>query len=115
MPVFGPERISNEELDLLVAYVESLDAEVSHSEPTALAPDEAVAMHHWMALTALTADDADEAMHHVGHAIELLEDQEHRRGMEAVLVSIEAGARHDAEHEIEPDVGRYRRARPEHG
>ena len=34
-PAFGPERISNEELDLLVAYAESLDAEVSHSEPSA--------------------------------------------------------------------------------
>ena len=58
-------------------------------------------MHHWMALTALTSDDVVQAMHHVGHAIELLEDQEHRQGMEAVLVSLEAGALHDAEHEIE--------------
>ena len=58
-------------------------------------------MHHWMALTALTSDDVVQAMHHVAHAIELLEDQAHRQGMEAVLVSLEAGSLHDAEHEIE--------------
>ena len=101
MPAFGPDQLSDRELDLLVAYVESLDAEGSHSEPTALPLDEAVAMHHWMALTALTAEDAVQATHHVGHAIELLEDEEHRQGMEAVLASLEAGALHDAEHEIE--------------
>ena len=101
MPAFGPEQVSDEELDLLVVYVESLDAEGPHSEPTALALDDAVAMHHWMALTALTADDVAQATHHVGHAIELLEDEEHRQGMEAVLASLEAGALHDAEHEIE--------------
>ena len=93
--------VSDGELDLLVAYVESLETGGSHSEPTALPLDEAVAMHHWMALTALIADDVDEATHHVGHAIELLEDQDHRHAMEAVLASLEAGALHDAEHEIE--------------
>ncbi len=93
--------VSDEELDLLVAYIESLETGGSHSEPTALPLDEAVAMHHWMALTALSADDVVEAMHHVGHAIELLEDQEHRQAMEAVLASLGAGALHDAEHEIE--------------
>ena len=101
MPAFGPDQVSDEELDLLVAYIESLEAEGSHSEPTALPLDEAVAMHHWMALTALTSDDVVQAKHHVAHAIELLEDQEHRQGMEAVLVSLEAGTLHDAEHEIE--------------
>ncbi len=101
MPAFGPDQVSDEQLDLLVAYVESLETEGSHSEPTALPLDDAVAMHHWMALTAMTADDVVQAVHHVAHAIELLEDQEHRQGMEAVLVSLETGALHDAEHEIE--------------
>ena len=101
MPAFGPGQVSDEELDLLVAYVESLEARASHSEPTALPLDEVVAMHHWMALTALTGDDVVEAIHHVSHAIELLQDQEHRQAMEAVLVSLETGALHDAEHEIE--------------
>ena len=86
---------------MLVAYVESLEAQGPHSEPTALPVDEAVAMHHWMALSALAAENADEAVHHVGHAIELLEDGAHRHAMEAVLGSLESGALHDAEHEIE--------------
>ena len=101
MPAFGPAQVSDQELDLLVAYVESLEAEGPHSEPTALALDEAVAMHHWMALTALAAENPAEAVHHVGHAIELLADGAHRDAMEAVLGSLESGALHDAEHEIE--------------
>ena len=101
MPAFGPEQVGDEELDLLVAYVESLEVGGPHSEPTALALDEAVAMHHWTALSALAAEDADEAVHHVGHTIELLEDGAHRHAMEAVLGSLGSGALHDAEHEIE--------------
>ena len=101
MPAFGAERISNQELDLLAVYIESLEAGDSHSEPTAIALGDAVAMHHWMALTALAAERTDEAAHHVAHAIELIEDGEHRRQMEAVVGSLESGRLHDAEHEIE--------------
>lgn len=114
MPAFGAERISNQELDLLAFYVESLEAGDAHSEPTAVSLGDAVAMHHWMALGALADEDTDEAMHHVGHAIELIEDAEHRRRMEAVLGSLRNGQLHDAEHEIEgmlagtaePELGR---------
>ena len=101
MPALGPEQLSNEELDLLVAYIESLESDGGHMEPSAVPLDAEVAMHHWMALAALADDDEDEATHHVGHVIEIVEDDEHRHRMEAVLVSIEAGAHHDAEHEIE--------------
>ena len=101
MPAFGPAQISDRELDLLVAYVESLEVGDAHSEPTAIALADAVAMHHWMALTALAAEDVDEAAHHVAHASELIEDAGHRRAMQAVLASLEAGRVHDAEHEIE--------------
>ena len=98
MPAFGAERISDQELDLLAAYVESLEGSGSHTEPTL---GDAVAIHHWMALTALAGERADEAMHHVGHAIALIEDAGHRQQMEAVLASLESGQLHDAEHEIE--------------
>ena len=101
MPAFGPGQISEGELDLLVTYVESLEAGDSHSEPTAIPLGDAVAMHHWMALTALAAERLNEAAHHVTHASELIEDAEHRRVMQAVLGSLEAGRLHDAEHEIE--------------
>ena len=114
MPAFGAEQISDQELELLGVYVESLEAGGLHSEPTAIPLGDAVAMHHWMALGALADEDTNEAMHHAGHAIELIEDTEHRRRMEAVLGSLESGQLHDAEHEIEgmlagtaePDLGR---------
>ncbi len=101
MPAFGVEQISNQELDLLAVYVEILEVVESHSEPTAISLGDAVAIHHWMALTALAAERVDEATHHVGHAIELIEDAEHRRQMEAVVGSLESGRLHDAEHAIE--------------
>ncbi len=98
MPFFGPSQISGQELDLIATYVESLERPDSHSEPTLR---DAVAIHHWMALTALAAERTDEAAHHVRHAIELIEDAEHRRQMEAVVGSLESGRLHDAEHAIE--------------
>ena len=101
MPAFGPGQISDRELDLLVAYVESLEVGDAHSEPTAIPLGDAIAMHHWMALTALAAEHVDEAAHHVAHASELIEDAGHRGAMQAVLASLEAGRVHDAEHEIE--------------
>ena len=98
MPAFGAERISDRELDLIAAYVESLEGGDPHTEPTL---GDAVAIHHWMALTALAAQRVDEATHHVGHAIGLIEDAEHRGQMEAVLGFLASGQLHDAEHEIE--------------
>ena len=58
-------------------------------------------MHHWMALEALKAENRAEAIHHVRHIIELLEEGEHRHRMESVLEGLEAGEIHDPEHEIE--------------
>lgn len=101
MPAFGAERISDQELDLIAVYVESLEAGSLHSEPTTIPLHDAVAMHHWMALGALADGATIEATHHVGHAIELIEDAEHRGRMEAVLGFLASGQLHDAEHEIE--------------
>ena len=101
MPAFGPGQISDRELDLPVAYVEGLEAGEGHSEPMAIPLGDAIAMHHWMALTALASERVDEAAHHVAHASELIEDAEHQRAMQGVLGSLEAGRLHDAAHEIE--------------
>ena len=98
MPAFGAERISDQELDLIAAYVESLEGSDSHTEPTL---GDAVAIHPWMTLTALAGGRVDEAAHHVRHAIELIEDAGHRGRMEAALGSLNSGQLHDAEHEIE--------------
>jgi hypothetical protein len=57
-----------------------------------------------MALDALKAGSRDDVLHHVGHIIELLEEGEHLRRMEAILNSLRAGETHDPEHEIEEMV-----------
>ena len=61
-------------------------------------------MHHWMALDALKAGNREDAVHHVGHIIELLEEGEHLHRMEAILVSLRAGETYDPEHDIEEMV-----------
>ena len=66
-----------------------------------IAMEDVVAMHHWMAISALKASSVPEAKHHVSHIIDLLEDPDHRRRMEEVLESLETGDLHDAEHPIE--------------
>ena len=101
MPRFGPDRISDGELESLVAFIGGLVPPQAHEEPTGLPSDDAVVMHHWMALTSLTAGDVSEAIHHVRHIIDLVEDPEHAHRMEEVLAGLEAGQLHDAEHEIE--------------
>ncbi len=54
-----------------------------------------------MALEALKAEDRPEAIHHVRHIIELLEEGEHSQRMEAIIDSLLTGDTHEPEHEIE--------------
>ncbi len=100
MPRFGPEQISDEELDELVEFITELTSN-GHGEPLDLAMEDVVAMHHWMALLALKADGVTEARHHVNHIIDLVEDADHRHQMEEVLEALDRGHLHEAEHSIE--------------
>ncbi len=100
MPRFGPERISDEELEELVEFITELTSD-GHGEPLGLAMQDVVAMHHWMALLALKADKVTEAKHHVDHIIDLVEDKDHRHQMEEVLEALDGGHLHEAEHPIE--------------
>ena len=100
MPAFSEIQISNEELEQIAAYIVSLALAAGHIEPIAM--EDVVAMHHWMALSALAADNLEEAEHHVTHIIELVqEDTEHLHQMEEVLEALQAGDVHRAEHPIE--------------
>ncbi|MCH8113056.1 MAG: cytochrome c [Proteobacteria bacterium] len=101
MPRFGDDAISDNELDRLVEYIVSLSGSAAHQEPVGLALDDVVAMHHWMVLTALKADNVIEAQHHVQHAVDLIADLTHRQQMEVVLADLDGGHFHDAEHAIE--------------
>ena len=97
MPVFPPDKISTAELDSLVAYITSLEAGHMHEMEVDLGPD--IQMHHWMALFAVEDKDAQEAIHHVEHLLELLEG-DHLARMQNVLTDLQAGNLHDAGHEI---------------
>ena len=101
LPRFGEEQVSDEELEELIEFIDGLESDDDHQEPSDVSMEDVVAMHHWMAITALEADSITEAKHHVGHIIELVEDDEHRHQMEGVLAALESGDVHEAEHSIE--------------
>ena len=98
MPVFPPDRVSNQELAQIAAYITSLSGPHGHMAPVSLA--DAISQHHWMALFALKDDAQVEAIHHISHIIELVEG-DHLAKMRESLQTIEAGNVHDAEHTIE--------------
>ncbi|MBI2847760.1 MAG: c-type cytochrome [Chloroflexi bacterium] len=98
MPAFSESQLSEAQLDAVVAYIESLPAMGSHAEP--LDMDDALAVHHWMAITALKADDATDALHHMDHIIGMAADHELRERAEEARNLIAAGKLHDAEHEV---------------
>ena len=60
-----------------------------------------VEMHHWMALEALKADVLEDAIHHVEHILELLDDGEHQDRMKVIREDLQVRDTHDAEHNIE--------------
>lgn len=101
MPRFDTAQISDGELEAIVQFVESLTPKNGHQEPSQITGQDAVAMHHWMAISALKADHIKEAEHHVQHAIEVIEDPVHKRQMEVVLEDLASADLHDAEHAIE--------------
>jgi thioredoxin-like negative regulator of GroEL len=99
MPRFGPEKISDEELEMIADYIESLAPVAEHQEP--LAMEDALVVHHWMAFYALDSGNKAEAEHHVSHILELVTDPEHKAQMEEALGRLRAGDLHDASHAIE--------------
>lgn len=99
MPRFGHEQISDDELEMIVDYIESLASVAEHREPAAM--EDALVVHHWMTLYALESDNGAEAEHHVLHILELVTDPEHKAQIEETLEHIQAGDFHDASHALE--------------
>lgn len=102
MPVFGRDSLSPEDLDAMVAYIESLEGADSHGH----APDSGVSLadqsltHHRMTLTAFEAANVTEAQHHIEHLIDILEGQHLALMQEALQITL-TGDVHDAQHMIE--------------
>ncbi len=105
MPAFSVQQVTDDELEAITRFIAGLEGEGhQHAEMSPSELTVAVEMHHWMALESLKADSADDAIHHVGHIVGLLEEGDHRRTMEAILVGLRAGETHGPEHDIEEMV-----------
>ncbi|MCH8185444.1 MAG: c-type cytochrome [Chloroflexi bacterium] len=105
MPAFSVRQVTDDELGAITRYIAGLEGEGHlHAEVPPSELSVAVEMHHWMALESLKADSADDAIHHIGHIVGLLEEGDHRVTMEAILVSLQAGETHGPQHEIEEMV-----------
>ncbi|MCH7746255.1 MAG: cytochrome c [Chloroflexi bacterium] len=89
MPVFPPDKISNEELEEIAMYIGGLGGGHAHMSG-AVTPGEVV-LHHWMTLSSIEADNVPEAIHHLGHIIELTEGQ-HRSQMEKTITLLNEGS-----------------------
>ena len=98
MPVFPPDKVTNEDLGEIAGFIESLRGGHLHQRPTAVA--DALAQHHWMALFALEDESGEEAAHHIDH-INPLVTGDHLARMQESLRLIEEGDLHDAAHLIE--------------
>ncbi|MEE8470825.1 MAG: cytochrome c [Dehalococcoidia bacterium] len=99
MPALDSDMLSDDELELIARYIESLESPGEHDEPTIM--DEDAVTHHWMALYSLSANNAEESEHHVSHIVEVVTDPEHNAQMINVLDDMKAGHLHDAAHAIE--------------
>lgn len=98
MPAYPESQISDDDLESLADYIASLPRPKRHVEPVDLS--EAVATHHWLAISALTDENRAEALHHVSHITNLVRGRQRER-MQEVRRLIRAGQFHEAEHEVE--------------
>ena len=106
MPAFSESQITDDELDTIASYIAGLSGE-GHAHRETVELTAAIETHHWMALEAIKAGDQDESLHHVNHIIELLQPGEHRARMEGVLEGLQAGEKHEPEHEIEEMLAEF--------
>ncbi len=100
MPRYGPERVSEQQLTHLVAFVTGLEEEGGHAHTTMLPAGDLALMHLRLALVAVKTDDAAEARHHLAHALEEA-DASLSETVQDALAALEGGNLHDAEHDIE--------------
>ncbi len=98
MPAYSQVQLSDQDLDKVATYIAGLAPMEEHVEPVKLS--EVLAIHHWMAISAITAGDRNDALHHVGHIIEMVKG-EHLETMKKARALLRQGEPHEAEHLIE--------------
>lgn len=97
MPAFSQEQISDEELEQIVAFIESLGPPMG-AGPFAGSMTEAA--HLRLALVSLEADSVDDARVHLQELLVSAEG-ETREKAKAILALLDEGDLHEAEHELE--------------
>jgi hypothetical protein len=97
MPAYGPEQISDEELEPIIAWIESLGPPMG-AGPFAGSMTEAA--HLRLALISLQAGGADDAAAHL-HDLDETAEGEGGKQAQVILDLLEAGDLHEAEHQLE--------------
>jgi mono/diheme cytochrome c family protein len=98
MPAYSEEQLADAELEAIAGYIAGLGPMEEHMEPVKLS--DVLAIHHWMAISAIAAGDRGDALHHVGHIIQAVKG-EHLEAMKEARKHLRAGELHEAEHLIE--------------
>lgn len=111
MPRFSQEQVSDQDLEKIIAFVESLGgASAAHNHgDQELTP---IHVHHLMTLMALQNENVPDAIHHLEHAASLAADETQRQELATLLDLLKQGKVHDVEHKLqeilgnmEPEVG----------
>ncbi len=98
MPAYSEEQLADDDLEAIADYISGLEAMEEHVEPVKLS--EVLAIHHWMAISAIAAGGKGDALHHVGHIIQTVKG-EHLEAMKEARRFSRGGELHEAEHLIE--------------
>ena len=98
MPLFPPDKLTNNELDKIIVYIRALPEAHTHHKPVDVKRD--MALHQWMALLALEANDLSEAVQQMQH-INGLSPGGPLPWVQDVLRTMEEGSIHDATHAVE--------------
>ena len=98
MPAYPVQQLSDDDLEMVAEYIAGLGPMEELVEPVRLS--EVLAVHHWMAISAIAVGDRGDALHHVGHIVEAVKG-EHLEAMEEARRHLRAGELHEAEHLIE--------------
>ena len=104
MPPFSREQLSDEDLEKIVAFVQSLGgaSEAHEHGSEELTP---IHVHHLMTLMALEDRNVEDAEHHLQHAISLAEDEAQKQKLMALSDKLKAGEFHEVEHELQEILG----------
>ncbi len=98
MPPFPPDKLSSDELDKIIVFIRALPEYHAHHKPVDVKRD--IALHQWMALLALEANDLPEAAQQMQH-INGLSPGDPLPWVQNVLLTIAKGNIHDATHTVE--------------